>query len=211
LAVRDGKVYTLDPRRGLLFILSSDLMEVLEVRKFPNPAMSGLAWGRDFLWSTDARAGRIYQHEHDSVFSLRKTFANPHHHPSAVYWDGKYLWTSDVRNQTIYQHTVGKALTLVGQYTLPGLSPVGLHRAGDLLWVFDGISRKVYRYRLGSLLSRHDAIDLDAWLPRHSQPTGFAVEGPHLWIVTENPAEVHVIEWALLPEVSAGDRGVNGS
>ena len=193
LAVKDGTLYTLDPTRGLLlaFAASQSELKVLAIRKFSGAAAGGLAWGEDCFWSTDPQNGRIYQHRLDSAYTVMTTYANPESHPSAIAWDGRYLWTSDARTETILQYSVDRALTPARQYTLPGMVPVGIHLEGGALWVFDELSRKAYTYGLGGVLAARDSIDFRDRLPANCRVTGFAADGASIWIVTENPAEIH--------------------
>lgn len=191
LAEKAGFLYTLDPKRGLLFTFGTGDLKVRSVQKFSNPALSGLALGEDSVWSSNAEAGEVYQHYLDPVFSVRNTFSNPESRPTAVHWDGRHLWTSDRRTETISQYSVDAVLTPVRQYTLAGIAPAGIHVSRGLLWIADTLSRKVYRYELGSLLSVRDYFDLGEWLSPNCRVTGFAVGESHLWLITENPAELH--------------------
>ena len=191
IAEKAGLLYTLDPKRGLLFTFSEADLKVRSVQKFSNPALSGLALGEDSMWSTNSEAGEVYEHYLDPVFSVRNTFSNKESSPSAVYWDGRHLWTGDRRTETISQFSVDGVLTPVRQYTLAGIEPAGIHVSEGLLWVADGLSRKVYRYELGSLLGVRDYFDLGERLSPNCKITGFAVGEPYLWLMTENPAELH--------------------
>lgn len=190
LAVKDGVLVSADPKRRLLYTYSTDAVQVLSVQKSPDPAPTGLTWGDGCLWTADPESGAIHQHE-PSQFEVRRTFANPERSPSALYWDGRRLWASDARTETVYQYAVGASLAPAAQHTLPGIVPVGFHLSEDLLWVFDALTRKVYRYRIGGLLTVQDSYDLSPWLPAASRAKGFTADKDDLWLVTENPAEIH--------------------
>lgn len=191
LANEKGVFSSIDPQRQLLFTFEFNQAKVKSVRKFSNPAASGLAKGAGSFWSTDAAGGYIYRHNIDKEYSISQTYANPDQSPSAIYWDGEYLWVSDLRTETIYQYSVNGSLVPTKQYTLPGIVPAGIHAANNVLWVLDAVSRKVYRYKTGALLTGLDWADLSPWLPSQGKATGFSADASAMWVITENPAALH--------------------
>lgn len=207
LLAGDGRrLFTVDPVRSLLFTIDLPALKIGQIRRFPGGPPAGLAWGSVSLWSADPAAGRIVEHEADAGLAVRRAFANPESRPAALSWDGRHLWTSDARTETISQYAVGDALKVVRQYTLPGVDPIGLHVGGELLWVMDRATQRVLRYRPKSLLEAHDTLDFAAWLPPRSQVTGFTVQEGVVWLVTENPSEVHGFDLALLDGLRARRR-----
>lgn len=203
LTANDGMLYTLDPQRRLLFTFSADDMQIRAVQKFSRSSINGLAWANDYFWSTNAEAGHIYEHAMDALSTIRKTYANPQSRPSAVYWDGKHLWVSDLRTETIYQYSVGDTLIPVKQFTLSGIVPAGIHHSENHLWILDAPTRTMHRYRIGGLLKLEESFDFSGWLPPECRVTGFAVDGSHFWLITQNPAATHRFDrryLALVPE-----------
>lgn len=194
LAMARGTLYSVDRTRQLIFAVSPEGAKVKDISAFPNSALTGLAWGDKGFWSTDARTGRILEHAQDLDHTVLRTFSNPDRSPGAVYWDGSSLWTSDDRTETVYQYSVGGSLALAKQYTLPGLGISGLHVDGNTLWAADAVTRKIYRYSLDILPVPLDVLDLSPWLLPNSRVTGFVVDGPSLWFITDRPAQLHKVD-----------------
>lgn len=194
LAMAKGTLYSVDRTRQLLFAVNPDGGKVKDISAFPNSALAGLAWGGSGFWSADARTGRILLHNQDLDHTVARAFSNPDRSPGAVYWDGASLWASDERTETVYQYSVGSSLALAKQYTLPGLGISGLHIAENKLWAADAVTRKIYRYSLDILPVPQDVLDLSPWLLPNSRVTGFVVDGPSLWFITDRPAQLHKVD-----------------
>ncbi len=193
--VLDGeRLLSIDRKRQLLFAFSADRLGVRSVQHFPVAGASGLALGRDSLWSTESESGIITQHAMDWKHTIQKTYANPDRSPTAVYWDGQFLWVYQVKSEVLFQCSVGDSLVPQRQYTLPGIVPTGLYVSGGMLWTYDLHTRRLFRFRLGVLASPLDSADLDRWLPPRSLVTGFAVGPSHLYVVTDAPPELHRVE-----------------
>jgi len=203
LAAKDGALYTLDPARGLLaaFTAAGSELKVISMRMFSGAAAGALAWGEDCIWSTDAQNGRILRHRLDADYTVATAYANAESRPTAVYWDGSHLWASDARTETILRYGVDGVLTPQRQYALPGMVPAGIRLEegaargsgpkGAVLWVFDSLSRRAYAYGVDGMLAARDSIDFRGRLSPGCRVTGFAQDGGFIWIVTENPAELH--------------------
>ncbi|MBI4677608.1 MAG: hypothetical protein HY748_08495 [Elusimicrobia bacterium] len=207
LTVKDGRLYAIDPRRGLLFLFESSGSALKEkgIHQFPNPSVDGLALGAGCLWSSDGGTGRILRHGPEPPFSVESVYSNPDSRPLALDWDGAHLWALDGRTGTVTQNAMSRdsraqALFPVAQHTLPAMDPVGLHAADGALWVFDALTRKVRLFRTGGVLTASGSIDLSAWLAPNARVTGLAVDGRHLWLAAENPAELHRFDLEYLPE-----------
>ena len=71
----------------------------------------------------------------------------------------------------------------------------------------DAATLEVRRYRVGPMLVPVDATPLAAWLPNKAQPTGFAVDGARLWVITENPVQLHRFEQKGLVWTPTPNRG----
>ncbi len=164
---------------------------MLSVHPVPNPALTGLARGENVLWTADASSGRIFELSPNPPYPLKRAYRSPGGAPHALFWDGTYLWTADRKTETIYQHTVGSSLRSVAEYGLSGVRVAGLYRAGDRLWVLDAASKKLDAYRIGRRLERLESWDLSSALSAGAEITGCAMDEDSVWVVTENPAELH--------------------
>jgi len=72
---------------------------VLVKRAFPNPAASGLAIGRDCLWSSDDKEGWILRHDRES-YAVLDEFRSPGPAPGPLHWDGERLWSYDRKTRS---------------------------------------------------------------------------------------------------------------
>ncbi len=207
LAFKEGKLYSVDAKRMLLFAFSEDGGQVTDISRIANPQLGGLSAGPGGFWSSEAAAGRIHRHNSDKDHTVQRTYANANSSPAVIHWTGTSLWASDLRTETIYQYAVQDGLIPLRQYTLEGVRPVGIHVAQDLLWLFDAATLEVRRYRVGPMLVPVDATPLAAWLPNKAQPTGFAVDGARLWVITENPVQLHRFEQKGLVWTPTPNRG----
>jgi hypothetical protein len=191
LAVKGQSIFSADPQRQLLFTLTRENGQIKAVQKFPNSFLSGLAAGADCLWSTDLE--RMYQHNLDPDYSVRRSYSNPSQAPEAIYWHDGFLWVGDSRTATVSKYAAGDSLSLAKQYALPGVTPAGFYISENLLWILDPAENRIARYMLGPTLNLVDFLDLASWTPAGSRTTGFTVDASDLFLVTENPAELHLI------------------
>ncbi|MBI4655953.1 MAG: hypothetical protein HY746_04295 [Elusimicrobia bacterium] len=189
LAVKYPYVFSIDPQRQLIFTIYQENGGIKSVKKFPNQNPTGLSFGDDHIWSSDGV--NVYQHDMNSDYSVRRKFTNPGHNPGGLCWDSGFLWIGDSKTATISKYAAGSSLDLIKQYALPGIMPSDFYVSGDILWIPEPAGGKIIRYRAGPSLNKVDSIELSSWLSAGSRIAGFAAEESLLWVVTENPAELH--------------------
>lgn len=179
----DGRIFELNPAVGLKFL-----------QAFPNSFTTGLSAGNSCLWSTDAFNRRCYKHD-PRTFAVLASFPTPGPSPSAVYWDGASLWLTDKETRRAYKYLniQGDATALI-HYQLLEAEPVGLWRRDDLLWVLDRAGKSVRRYRVDKELIPVDMLDISGWLTGKARPVGLALSGSEIWILTENPGLLYILD-----------------
>ncbi|MBI4347895.1 MAG: hypothetical protein HY553_13645, partial [Elusimicrobia bacterium] len=190
LAVRDGLVATVDPKRGLLFTLDAETLATRSIQKFSDAAVGGLSWGKGCLWTTAPDESWVVQREEGSGAKVKRVYELPGTRPTAIAWDGRELWIYDAGAGMLRRYGIGEKLAVLGEWPLETV-PAGLHVADDLLWVAEKATRRIVRYRVGPALEPFDTIDLGRWLPADRRVSGFAVQGGALWLLTESPSELH--------------------
>ncbi|MBI4803274.1 MAG: hypothetical protein HY796_12205 [Elusimicrobia bacterium] len=183
----DGRIFELNATTGLKLL-----------QAFPNSFTTGLSAGNNCLWSTDAFNRRCYKHD-PKTFAILASFPAPGPSPSAVYWDGSSLWLADKETRRAYKYLniQGSATALI-HYPLLEAEPVGLWRSDDLLWVLDRSGKSVRRYRVDKELIPVDILQLSNWLPEKTRPTGMALTGSEIWILTENPCLLYRHNLAMI-------------
>lgn len=205
LAVKDGRIDTVDPQRGLLFTLEPGSLATKSIQKFSDHAIGGLAWGKDCLWTTAPDESWVLQREDGPGAKVRRVFEVPDTRPTALAWDGRELWVYDSGAGMLRRYGVGERLALIREWPLE-TSPAGLHVADELVWVVEKATRKIVRYRVGPFLEPFDTIDLGRWLPADRKVAGFAVHGGAIWILTNAPSAVHRLQLSAVRSQLPGGR-----
>lgn len=198
LLARDGRLYTVDSERGLVFAFSSDELKTEAIRRLPGGASGGLAWGDGCVWSSDPDGGEIRQLGADGGFALRRSVGGLGGSPTLLAWDGRHLWAVDAKTRSLREYAAADGLTLLRELPLPGAEPAALHASGGLLWLAERNTRRVRRLRIGPAMAPYDTIDLGSWLPADAPVAGFAVDGSVLWVLTSGPSRVHRLDWRRL-------------
>lgn len=192
LVLNGGTLATIDVQNQSLTALAPDDGRIVSQQKFPNPSLSGLAWGHGSYWSSDTETSFVFRHRPEAPFALLQGTPLPGHAVSVLFDDGDDLWVGDARSDTIYRYKVaGAELNLRTQYSLPGVAVAGLYYSGETLWVLDSLTRKVRRYRIGEEAVPLDSFDLGHWLSLDSEASAFAVDPSFFYLLTENPSTLH--------------------
>jgi CheY-like chemotaxis protein len=83
----------------------------------PGPAVAGLAWDGDSLWSVDADTGKIY--EHDARLGVKRASASPVAKPAGLAWWKDHLWVADAQTRRLWKLTPqGSEWKKTGPYEL---------------------------------------------------------------------------------------------
>jgi hypothetical protein len=192
LVLNGGTLVTIDSQSQNLTALAPDDGRIVSQQKFPNPSLSGLAWGHGSYWSSDTETGFVFRHRPEPPFGLLQGTPLPGHAVSVLFDDGEDLWVGDARSDTIYRYKIaGDELTLRTQYSLPGVAVGGLYFSEQTLWVLDSLARKIRRYRVEDQAVPLDSFDLGHWLSLDSEAAAFAVDPSFFYLLTENPAALH--------------------
>lgn len=185
---KTGLLYTTDPARQLLFPISPDNGQLKTPQRFPAPGLKGLACGSDgHFWSSDGEA--LYRHNPANQNTVGKKYSIPGLRPGALYWDGRTLWAADPGRSTVDRFLPGEGFSSVGSFRVDGKLPAGIASARELLWVLDAVDMKVHRYPVSGGAAA-DSLALEPLLPRGSRPSGLALAGEEMWLMTDNPAEL---------------------
>lgn len=100
----------------------------------PGPAVTGLAWDGENLWSCDAENAMIYQH--DNKLEVIAKIPSPMPKPVGLAWAKKSLWVADGEKNVLWRlKRRGAEWQKTGPYTLEAFAQnKNLNLSGFTLW-----------------------------------------------------------------------------
>jgi DNA-binding response OmpR family regulator len=78
-----------------------DTFTVVASVEGPGPAVSGLAWDGESLWSCDSFTGKIY--EYDARMAVKNVHPSPAEKPLGLAWEDGWLWVGDGETQSLWR------------------------------------------------------------------------------------------------------------
>ncbi|MFA6028949.1 MAG: response regulator [Elusimicrobiota bacterium] len=151
LALDGERLYLSDSwDRSLQVRRLDDRLTLLTSVPSPGPRPAALYHDGRYLWSSDAAAGRIYQHDPQSLAVLA-SFPSAARSPAALFKDEAYLWSADADTRSLFRHRLDNRLRVLEAYTLPeldrGAKPLAcMTLRGRAVWIGrDGSSELLLR------------------------------------------------------------------
>lgn len=135
---------------------SGDALTLVEKIPAPGYSPSGLCKAGDFMYSTDAQTGKIYQHIIMPGLPLLNTYNYPGLSPIGIQYNGKYFYTADIKANRIYKHLGPQnQFMIVGNYALTPASDgeiAGIYKDDKSIYiVFASKPSKLFVYPLKNL------------------------------------------------------------
>ena len=172
----NDRIFAIDSRDGSLMWDES----------FPNPFTTGLNRGPGCLLSVDGFHRKVYKHD-PKTFKVIGTFTVPVDGPSSVAWAEQALWLADRESGSLHRYK-GSRHVQHARYELEEQDPAALFESGGLLWVMDGTRKTIRRYRFQPRFEPVESVDLSSFLADGARPTGMALAGSQLWLMTNHPS-----------------------
>jgi hypothetical protein len=115
------------------------------------------------------------------------TVPSPDKKPVGLFYDGLDLWSADQEAKKLYRHRGNDIEDIRDTFPLPEIVTTAFVFYNNRLWLLDGKARLVNVYRLQKPLLQLASLDLDPFV-KNAIPTGFAIEGKGIYVLTENPS-----------------------
>ena len=184
----NDRVYIFDWfRRSLYVHEDKNGFPIRSVETVPNTLASGMALSAKILWSLDSLDKKILLHATSPDHQVTSSFSTPGEKPVGLYYDGTDLWSADLAEKQLYRHHGNDVEDIRDRFPLPDLTLTSFTFRKSRLWILDGKSRLINVYRLQKPMAQIGSFDLDPFL-KGASPTGFAIDGRKLVLVTENPS-----------------------
>lgn len=205
-SLRNGRMYSVDISRMLLYSISPEDGSVLSVHPIPNKSLTGIAAGADSVWTSDADSGHVFKLDSMPPYLIRKVYQASDFSPARIYYDGNFLWSADLKKATLMKLRPEEELRVMAQYHIPDAAPSGFSIYDKRVWVLDQASLVLTAYRLGKTLEATESWDLSWYFDADSKITGFALDAQSVWIQTADSAVIHRIDFKTLNTI-AGKAG----
>lgn len=168
--------------------IGEDSLPLIKAYNIPNSNFTGLAFGREYLWSCDILEKKLYVHNIDESLSVIKDYDSPGTSPSGLYYDNKNLWSCDNDERAIYKHEMDDKLSVIGKYDSPGPNPVGLFGDENNIYSADADTGKIYKHKIDERLSVAETYKLDIF---PFKIAGVTFDGKYIWISIEDEAKIY--------------------
>jgi hypothetical protein len=188
--IANHNIYIMDWFRKMLFVHKDDAeLTIKSVETLPNNLATGIAMSEKTLWSLDGLDLKLNLHTTSVDHQVTSSVAAPDTKPVGLFFDGTDLWSADQDAYKLYRHRGNDVEEIRDTFPLPDMTITSFLFKKTQLWILDGKSRLVLVYRLQKPLLKLASYDLDS-LVKQASPTGMALDGNTLLIVTENPASL---------------------
>jgi hypothetical protein len=188
--VADGNIYIMDWFRKILFVhKNNSALTITSVEAMPNNLATGIAMSEKTVWTLDGLDLKLNLHTPTVDHQVTSSIAAPDTHPVGLYFDGTDLWSADQDAYKLLRHRGNDVEEIRDTVPLPDSTITSFLLNKTQLWILDGKSRLITVYRLQKPLLKLAAYDLDP-LVKQAAPSGMAIDGNTLLVVTENPASL---------------------
>ena len=194
--------------RKILFVHKNDsALTIKSVEALPNNLATGIAMSDKTLWTLDSLDLKLNLHTVTVDHQVTSSVAAPDTRPVGLFFDGTDLWSADQDAYKLFRHRGNDVEEIRDTFPLPDSTVTSFLLKKTQLWILDGKSRLVTVYRLQKPLLKLASYDLDP-LMKQATPTGMALDGNTLLVVTENPASLLRIPLFRLRHSRLEDRGI---
>lgn len=185
--VDKDNIYILDWFRRSLYVHGNSAgLPIRAVEPIINNLATGLAMSEKTIWTLDALDRKILLHSVTADHQVTSSKSSPGSKPVGLFFDGLDLWSADQDTKKLYRHRGNDIEDIRDTFPLPEIITTAFAFHNNRLWLMDGKSRLVNVYRLQKPLLQLGSFDLDPFV-KGSIPTGFAIVGNKILVVTENP------------------------
>lgn len=161
----------------------------------PGSQAVGLAWGRDWLWVSDALEQWVYAVD-PTLGKALASFPTEASSPRGLAWDGESLWVADHRGKwLLYQLVPEKKGFVINVIHAPGKNsaPCGLAYGNKSLWVSHGCAKgdetdTIYQ------LDPWDGTIINAFPSPGQQPEGLAFGDGLLWSLDGGTGAIYAVD-----------------
>ncbi|MEI8192219.1 MAG: hypothetical protein WCI75_21140, partial [candidate division NC10 bacterium] len=139
LAFAADALWTASGSRALVKHMLDDKLSVLFSVDDAAPQTLGMAYDGLYLWTCDAKDGRLHKRILDDRLTILASYRYPGAKPAALAYDGRSLWSLDAGNRELVEHDISipeKVLQriLLPEYRKGGWKPTGLAFDGKRFW-----------------------------------------------------------------------------
>jgi CheY-like chemotaxis protein len=125
--------------RSLVKHLLDEKLTVADRVRDVRPQTIGAVYDGLYLWTCDAKRGRLYKRLLDERLSVVQTWDYPGQRPVALAFDGRSLWSLDAGNKELLEHDINDPAFVRRRLPLSGYQsgewkPTGLAWASGRLW-----------------------------------------------------------------------------
>jgi CheY-like chemotaxis protein len=125
--------------RSLVKHMLDDKLSVLFSVGDSAPQTVGMAYDGLYLWTCDAKEGRLHKRILDDRLTILSSYPYPGSKPAALAYDGTSLWSIDAGNRELIEHDISNPERVIQRIPLPeyrkgGWKPTGLAFDGKRFW-----------------------------------------------------------------------------
>ena len=164
-------------------------LPLVNVEVLPNDFLTGLAFSADKIWTSNGIGAEIQEHQRTTDHPVSTRVPSPGKNPTGLYFDGTDLWSLDDISKKLTRHRGNDIEEIKESFQLPSIEVTALASNKSRMWILSKKSREIHVFRVGDPVKQTAAYDLDPFL-KGATPTGLFMEGSHVWLTTENPAQL---------------------
>ena len=125
--------------RVLVKHMLDDKLTVLLQVSDSAPQTVGMAYDGLYLWTCDAKEGRLNKRILDDRLTIVSSYPYPGSKPAALAYDGRSLWSLDAGNRELVEHDIANPEKVIerivlSEYRKGGWKPTGLVFDGKRFW-----------------------------------------------------------------------------